>query len=109
MSQFRHLRIYQLHSETGNIRVDGLDNVSYTINAAMPLEAGVSTTIDKVKASPKVASVYGDSDGLWAHLKPGWTCISSGAHSCREDSAAALLVAVSSATECDCDDCRRTP
>jgi hypothetical protein len=71
----------------------------------MEQEEDMATVIETLKAHPWVERVEHDSDGWWAYLKPGRTCIYSGAHACHEDSPSATLRAVRDSEPCECDGC----
>ena len=45
-----------------------------------------TTTVKTVRVAPKhIASEYGDSDGSWIDLKPGWKWAGDDVHSIHED------------------------
>jgi hypothetical protein len=63
-------------------------------------------SLQKIGTDPKVVKAWHEDGSYWAELRPGWVCIFSGAHTCREDSIEVLADSVKSADACYCDECQ---
>jgi hypothetical protein len=63
--------------------------------------------VERISDERRPGESYGDGNGVWAYLKPGWRCPASDSHACHEYSVEELAKAVRWAEPCRCEDCKR--